>query len=241
MNQTERDLSRWERLKRWTQSHSPLASIALFLALALLIAWLTPKIANSILRHDSATSAVTSPARETPSTKAPQNPQAYTSTRIVYAQPVTIGDTGIRCYVGNASTACVSTRTPVDSNGREHRWSAVLSVQRPGITENGFEPGSQVPGSQMTVGDLVGYAGTIGYISALGDRDATVRVADREVSYREMFSTTDSFEGLFRPNPDNMALKLKNGADTDIHGWYLSLDANTLTVKAASNTWTLSI
>lgn len=174
-------------------------------------------------------------------TKAPLNPEAYASTQIVYAQAVRIGNTGVRCFVGNASTACVSGRTPFDANGHHNRWSAVLSVQRPGITENGFEPGSQVPGSLMKVGDLVGNAGTIGYISAIGDKDATVRVADREVPYRELFSTTDSFEGLFRPNPDDMTLNLKDGASTNIHGWRLSLEGDTLSVNAAGNTWTLRI
>lgn len=245
MHDTEERSERTTRLPQWLDDALSSRPIVLFLVTITIVVGTFVTAVNFARDPIAASQQVLPPERSkdpgTPSTKQPLNPEAYAGTQIVYAQAVRIGNTGVRCFVGNASTACVSDRTPFDANGHRNRWSAVLSVQRPGITENGFEPGSQVPGSLMKVGDLVGYAGTIGYISAIGDKDATVRVADQEVPYRELFSTTDSFEGLFRPNPDDMIMNLKDGASTDIHGWRLSLEGDTLRVNAAWNTWTLRI
>lgn len=247
MHDTEERSERTTRLPQWLDDALSSRLIVLLLVLTAMLASLLLALTgvNYVKDHSAASRHALPSDRpqssEVSPTKAPLNPEAYAGTQIVYAQAVSIGNTGVRCFVGNASTACVSDRTPFDANGHHNRWSAVLSVQRPGITENGFEPGSQVPGSLMKVGDLVGNAGTIGYISAIGDKDATVRVADQEVPYREMFSTTDSFEGLFRPNPDDMILNLKDGASTNIHGWRLSLEGDTLSVTAAWNTWTLRI
>jgi hypothetical protein len=95
-------------------------------------------------------SASNHPAAEsTTSTAAPASaPPAPKSVRV---DTLDVGSTGVRCFIGNTSFACVANARPM-TLGQLHAWSAVGADAPPGNLEPGFTPGALAP--QPAVGDV---------------------------------------------------------------------------------------
>lgn len=167
----------------------------------------------------------------------PTGPGGYVGVATVPAKTVTIANTGVRCFVGKASTACTATGQPMTFNGHP-RWTVALSVQHDGTTEPGFLPGQFANTNALASGDLFECFGTIGYIATRDGDNSTVRIIDQERPLRDIAASCDSFTGSFyRPNPGT---DLPADKDTTVNGWNLALTGKDLTVTAGSSTWKLT-
>ncbi|WP_457181083.1 hypothetical protein [Mycobacteroides abscessus] len=167
----------------------------------------------------------------------PTGPGAYVGVATVPAQTVTIANTGVRCFVGKASTACTAAGEPMIYNGHQ-RWTVALSVQHDGTTEPGFLPGQFANTNALAAGDLFECFGTVGYIATRDGDNSTVRIIDQERPLRDIAASCDSFTGSFyRPNPGS---DLRDGSSTTVNGWNLALAGKDLAITAGSSSWKLT-
>ncbi|SLH38179.1 hypothetical protein [Mycobacteroides abscessus] len=162
----------------------------------------------------------------------------YTGVTAVQAKTVSIGNTGVRCLVGNVSTACVAANKPMTYNSHK-RWTVAFNVQHDGVTENGFTPGTFVNTTAVSPGDLFECFGTIGYIAQAGD-NATARILDQERPLRELTDNCDSFTGSFYRAQTGVDIQDGTHPAT-VNNWTFALAGDELTVIAGSSTWKLAI
>lgn len=171
--------------------------------------------------------AATSPAS---STDAPvdTSPGPAVQTKSVLADTLTIGSTGVRCFVGNMSTACAATRRPF-KDGDHQYWTATFSLTTPTALEPGYQLGEPIDPTQLEVGDLAVTGGTIGVITAMGP-DPQVGVGSRVVSIREIADGRNDFGGFYRPIPDEFSQYVNPGRPLTVRDWKLTLDGTTLRI-----------
>ena len=179
--------------------------------------------ASSTAPPTSKTSAVTS------------SPRAAVSTKTVFADTVAVGSTGLRCFVGNNSTACASARPFKDGDYRY--WTMVLSLTAPTDLEPGFQPGDLVAPTELTVGDIAVTGGTVGIITTAG-ADLKVGVRDQEVGVREIADSRPDFDGFFRPRPGR---QVSAGQPVTIRDWTFTLKGTTLTVTTPNGATDIDI
>lgn len=160
------------------------------------------------------------------------SPPPAVRTKTVMADTITIGTTGVRCFVGNASAACAATTRPF-KDGDHRYWTAVFSLTGPRTLEPGFQPGEPVDPSQLEVGDLALTGGTIGVITAIGT-DPQVGVGSQVVNIREIADGRNNFGGFYRPLPDDFSQDVKHGQPLTVRDWKFSLTDTTLSIDTPS-------
>ena len=170
--------------------------------------------------------AATAPASSTAPAATSSRPAVQTKT--VMANTVTIGTTGVRCFVGNISTACAATTRPF-KDGDHRYWTATLSLTTPTALEPGYQPGEPIDPTQLDVGDLALTGGTIGVITAMGS-DPQVGVGSRVVGIREIADGRNDFGGFYRPIPDEFSQYVNSDRPLTVRDWTFTLDGTTLRI-----------
>lgn len=170
--------------------------------------------------------AATAPASSTAPAATSSRPAVQTKT--VMADTVTIGTTGVRCFVGNISTACAATTRPF-KDGDHRYWTATLSLTTPTALEPGYQPGEPIDPTQLDVGDLALTGGTIGVITAMGS-DPQVGVGSRVVGIREIADGRNDFGGFYRPIPDEFSQYVNSDRPLTVRDWTFTLDGTTLRI-----------
>lgn len=158
-----------------------------------------------------------------PTTSSPRT-VAVTTKRIV-ADTVTIGTTGVRCFVGNTSAACASPARPF-KDGDHPYWTATISFTSPTDLEPGFEPGEIVDPTHLAVGDVAVTGGTVGVITEMG-KTPRVGVRSQVVDIREIADGRNDFDGFYHPNPGKV---LTPGSPVTIRDWTFTLNGTSLVI-----------
>lgn len=156
------------------------------------------------------------------------SPPPAVRTTAVMAEAITIGTTGVRCFVGNMSAACAATTRPF-KDGDHRYWTAVFSLTGPTALEPGFQPGEPIDPSQLEVGDLALSGGTIGVITAIGP-DPQVGLGSRVVNIREVAGGRSDFGGFYRPIPDAFSQDVNPGQPLTVRDWKFTLTGTTLRI-----------
>ncbi|ATQ40891.2 hypothetical protein [Mycobacterium avium] len=183
--------------------------------------------------HPAAGPATTSTAAA-PTTSGPRT--APVTTRRIVADTLTIGTTGIRCFVGNTSAACAATTRPF-KDGDHSYWTATFSFTAPIDLEPGFEPGQIVDPTRLAVGDIAVTGGTIGVITAMG-KTPQVGVRSQVVDIREIADGRNDFDGFYHPDAGK---SVTPGSPVTIRDWKFTLNGTSLVIDTPNGGHQLDI
>lgn len=198
--------------------HHPLRVVGIIAALLTAVAACTP-------RPEPTPDYVAPPAPPAAAATSTLGPSV--GTKVLIADALTIGDTGVRCFVGHISLACTSSARPMRI-GEARLWTTTLSRVIPNSLEPGFEPGTPVGTAAVAVGDVGLVGGQLAVISKVVG-NLMVRIDNREVDATEVANGRHDFGGWFHPDEGE---RLARGQVLTIRDWTFALAGTTLTITS---------